>query len=74
MGCIRPLTFILAYWKKCNLPGFGGPAAVTGLWVDFAPVRLNVLLSINVNLMKQTRCVAKKKVLNGVIYSYYMEK
>lgn len=58
LGCIRPLTFILAYWKKCNLPGFGGPAGVTGLWVDFTPVGLNVLLSIKVNLMKQTRYVA----------------
>lgn len=58
LGCIRPLTFILADRKKCNLPGFGGPAAVTGLWVDFTPIRLNVLLSIKVNLMAQTRCVA----------------
>lgn len=58
LGCIGQLTFILAYWKKCNLPGFGGPAVVTGLWMDFTPVRLNLLLSIKVNLMTQTQCVA----------------
>lgn len=57
LGCIWPLTFLLSYWKKCfylDLPEFGGPAAVTGLWVNFTPLRLKVLLSIKLFLMRQT--------------------
>lgn len=52
------IDFYPGLLEKCNLPGFGGPAVVTGLWMDFTPVRLNLLLSIKVNLMTQTQCVA----------------
>lgn len=58
LGCIQPLTFILAYWEKCNLPGFQGPAAVTALWVGFTELKLNVLLYIKVYLIKKTQCIA----------------